>query len=81
MQGPCGEIIFKVEVIIMQVIIDRFEGDYAVVELPNKDMIDVPKVLFPHAKQGDVIDVIINKKETKKRKKKIANLFNKLKEN
>ncbi|MCL2157351.1 MAG: DUF3006 domain-containing protein [Methanobrevibacter sp.] len=64
---------------MMQVIIDRFEGDFAVVELPNKDMIDVPKVLFPDAKQGDVIDILINHKETDKRKKRINDLFNKLK--
>jgi len=64
---------------MIQVIIDRFEGDFAVVELPNKEMIDVPIVLFPDAKQGDVIDIIINYNETDKRKKRINELFNKLK--
>ena len=63
----------------MQVIIDRFEGDFAVVELPNLEMIDVPRVLFPDAKQGDVIDIIINHKETEKRMKYITDLFNSLK--
>ena len=65
----------------MQVIIDRFEGKFAVVELPNKEMIDVPKILFPDAKSGDVIDITINKKETEKRKKNINELFNRLKKN
>jgi hypothetical protein len=65
----------------MQVIIDRFEGNFAVVELANQEMIDVPKVLFPNAKQGDVIDISINHNETDKRKKKINDLFNKLKKN
>jgi len=65
----------------MQVIVDRFEGNFAVVELPNKEMIDVPLVLFPDAKQGDVIEIIINHDETNKRKKRINDLFNKLKSN
>ena len=63
----------------MQVIIDRFEGKFAIVELPNEEMIDVPMALFPDAKEGDVIDIIINKKETKKRAKNISDLFNRLK--
>lgn len=63
----------------MQVIIDRFEGNFAIVELPNKEMIDVPKVLFQDAKEGEVIDIIINHSETNKRKKNISDLFNKLK--
>jgi hypothetical protein len=63
----------------MQVIIDRFEGDFAVVELPNKETIDVPIALFPNAKQGDVINIIINHEETDKRKKNINELFNRLK--
>ena len=37
----------------MKLIIDRFEGDFAVVELPNGQMIDCPKVLLPdNAKEG-----------------------------
>ena len=66
---------------IIQVIIDRFEGNFAVVELPNKEMLDVPIALFPDAKQGDVIDININHDETDKRKKNIDDLFNKLKKN
>ena len=31
----------------MKLIIDRFEGDFAVVELPNGKMIDCPKALLP----------------------------------
>jgi len=64
----------------MQVIIDRFESEFAVVELPNKNTIDVPSILFPDAKEGDVIDITIIHDETNKRKKTINELFNKLKD-
>lgn len=62
----------------MKVIIDRFEGDYAIVELPDETFVDVPRVLFPDAKEGDVIDIIVDKDETEKRKKHIADLMSKL---
>ncbi|MEA4903127.1 DUF3006 domain-containing protein [Desulfitobacterium sp.] len=36
--------------------IDRFEGNYAVVELENRNIINVPKELLPvEAREGDVI--------------------------
>lgn len=36
--------------------IDRFEGNYAVVELENRNVINVPKELLPiEACEGDVI--------------------------
>jgi hypothetical protein len=62
----------------MKVIIDRFEGDYAIVELPNETFIDVPKVLFPDAKEGDVIDVSVDKEDTERRKAKIQDLMKEL---
>jgi len=62
----------------MKVIIDRFEGDYAIVELPNETFVDVPKVLFPDAHEGDVIDISVDKEETKKRKDHIEELMSKL---
>lgn len=62
----------------MKIIIDRFEGDSAVVELPGKVIINVPKILFPNAKEGDVISIEIDKEETKNRKKRVNNLMNDL---
>lgn len=72
----------------MRGIIDRFEGDYAVVEIdeliPNnrKRFIDIPKSKLPNgAKQGDCITIdeniaiTIDKEETLKRKAKIEGLF------
>lgn len=59
----------------MRLIIDRFEGDFAIVELENKDIVDMPKVLIPEeAKEGDVIDITVNKEETKDKKENIEKL-------
>lgn len=55
-------------------VIDRFEGDYAVVEFEGKEMQDIEKILLPpEAKEGDVIVLIngkyvIDKEETAKRR-------------
>ncbi|WKV08157.1 DUF3006 domain-containing protein [Thermoanaerobacterium sp. CMT5567-10] len=59
----------------MKVIIDRFEGDFAVVEMPNRKMVNLPKVLVPDAHEGDVIDISIDKKETKNRSDKISRMM------
>lgn len=61
----------------MRVIIDRFEGDYAVCEKDNRTMMNIEKSKIPtKAVEGDVLDmegsfIIINKTETEKRKKQI----------
>lgn len=59
----------------MKVIIDRFEGDFAVVELENKAMANLPKVLVPDdAKEGDIIEIIVATKETESRKQSVKKL-------
>ena len=60
----------------MKVIIDRFEGDYAVVEIEVGKCVNIPKILVPNAKEGDVINIEIDNKETEERKKNIQNLIN-----
>ena len=62
----------------MKVVIDRFEGDFAVVELPDKTFINVPSKLFDSAKEGDVFQIIIDEEETVLNKKSIEDLVNKL---
>lgn len=43
----------------MQCIVDRFEGDYAVIEYSDKRL-NLPKVFLPkEVHEGDVLDVII----------------------
>jgi len=59
----------------MNLIIDRFEGEYAVVELPDKTFVSIPKKAIPEeAKEGDVITVTVNKKETDSRKNRIQRM-------
>ncbi|OJE41967.1 pyruvate kinase [Bacillus proteolyticus] len=64
-------------------IIDRFEGELAVIELKSIT-IDVPRSKLPSsAKEGDVLIIeddkyTIDKKETDKRKREIQNLIDKL---
>lgn len=60
----------------MKVIIDRFEEDFAIVELENKEFIHMPKKLVPSgAQEGDMLEIRIDYKETKDRKKKIDSLM------
>ena len=60
----------------MQVIIDRFEGDYAVVELPDKTTANLLKILIPDVKEGDVVTISVDVTATEERKNKIQNLMN-----
>ncbi|MDR7869748.1 MAG: DUF3006 domain-containing protein [Tissierellaceae bacterium] len=64
----------------MKIIIDRFEGDFAVVELDDKGLINMPIELVPEgAKEGDVIEIQINHEETRlikeEKEKKWLNLW------
>ena len=62
----------------MRVIVDRFEGDYAKVELEEGKFYDIPKALLDDAKEGDVIDIIVNQEETEKLKKEVNDLMSEL---
>lgn len=63
----------------MKFIIDRFEGEFAIVELENKEMIDISRRLLPlDAKEGDTINVIIDRIETENRRERIQNKFDNL---
>ncbi|WP_377863335.1 DUF3006 domain-containing protein [Bacillus sp. R86525] len=64
-------------------IIDRFEGELAVIEI-NNSTIDVPKSkLPPTAKEGDVLIIeddkyTIDKNETDKKRREVQDLMDKL---
>lgn len=68
----------------LRVTIDRFEGDYAVCEKENRDMIDIEiKKLPANVKEGDVLIIdgeyiIIDTFETEKRRKEIQSLMDDL---
>ena len=60
----------------MKVIIDRFEGDFAVVEISKTQYANLPKSLVPlQAKEGDVINIELDRAETKKRKEEIEKMM------
>ena len=62
----------------MKYIIDRFEGDFAVLEIEKGKFVNMPKIFLEDAKEGDVVVITIDKSETKERKEKIENLMNDL---
>ena len=68
----------------MKFIIDRFEGDYAILEDENKNMLDILKSSLPDkVKEGDVLilksnSYTIDQDETNKRKDQIQKLMNEL---
>nr|WP_039767058.1 MULTISPECIES: DUF3006 domain-containing protein [unclassified Caldicellulosiruptor] len=65
----------------MKVVIDRFEGKFAVLELEDGKIVNVPIDIIPQgAKEGDVLLIEIDKKETENRQKRISKLFEELKE-
>jgi hypothetical protein len=57
----------------MKVTIDRLEGKFAVTELPDGRMIDVPKELFEEAFEGAAYEI---KQITPERKDRIRRLMN-----
>jgi hypothetical protein len=69
---------------VIRVIIDRFEGDFAVCEKADRKMLNIKRALVPpEAKEGDALiiegEVItINAAETNKRKNAVSKLFSEL---
>jgi len=63
-------------------IIDRFEGDWAIIETENRHTFNLPRfVLPPGIKEGDVIsiqvgiDLVATKERAEKSKRMLDNLF------
>ena len=65
----------------MRVVVDRIEENFAVCELDDGRMINVPCELFEDVHEGDVFDVVITKNEEVKeeRVQKAKSLFDRLK--
>ncbi|MBR5783515.1 MAG: DUF3006 domain-containing protein [Clostridia bacterium] len=59
----------------MIVIVDRFVGEMAVVELPDGSTVDMPRVLLPEAAQGDAVSITVDGDETARRKQRAENLM------
>lgn len=60
-------------------IIDRFENDFAVIELENGNKVNMPKVLLPaDAKEGDAICIAVDTEKTVKQQTYLQNKLNSL---
>ena len=60
------------------IIIDRFEGDKAILEV-DTGHVDIPISKLPKgAKEGDVLRFVIDTDETNNRKQRIDGMMNKL---
>ncbi len=60
-------------------IIDRFEGEFAIIEIGGGITVNMPKLLLPeNAKEGDVIKIIVDEEETSARENRIKNKMNRL---
>ena len=63
----------------MKYIIDRFEGDFAVIELADGSRADMPRKLVPAAaKEGDTLRIEVDEEETKRREERIGRLMDSL---
>ena len=60
------------------IILDRYEGDFAILET-SRGMINIPRSDLPaEAREGDVLKLIIDTDATKTRKKRFDCRMNKL---
>ena len=63
----------------MKYTIDRFEGEFALVELEDGKTAEIPRIALPgQAKEGDIISIIIEAAETDVRKAAIEEKIEKL---
>lgn len=62
----------------MKYVIDRFEGEYAVIEV-NNTTVDMPKILLPdNAKEGSIIEIRVLENESQTKKEEMQQRLNKL---
>jgi hypothetical protein len=63
---------------INMLIVDRFEGEYAIVET-SKGMINIPIDDLPSdAREGYVLKLAVSKGDSEERKRKISGMMNRL---
>lgn len=62
----------------MKIVVDRIEGDFAVCELPNSKIVNIPLSILENVKEGEVYKIEKDDEEKKERKAKAQSLFVKL---
>lgn len=60
----------------MKVVIDRFEGDFAVAEIDEGNFANIARKLIPTAKEGDTVTIEVYRDE--ERLERIKNLADEL---
>jgi hypothetical protein len=60
----------------MRIVIDRFEGEYAVCEIEKGRFVNLPRQILEGAKEGDIVKIEILKDETAQRKKDLQARLN-----
>ena len=53
----------------IRIVVDRIEGDIAVVEMSDRILLDIPKALLMDAKEGDIYYIEKNEDETETKHK------------
>ncbi len=62
----------------MKLVIDRIEGKWIVAQMPDGNMVELPKILLPKAVEGDVIVIDIDAAERAKRQQAVEELMDEL---
>lgn len=62
----------------MEYVIDRFEGEYAVLEVDLDKFVNIPKILVKDAKEKDIVKIEILKDKTQEKTQKITKLVDQL---
>lgn len=63
----------------MIIIVDRIEGEYAVVEKEDLSTISVPVSILPDCKEGNIYEITKREDIEETRREKVRNLFDSLK--
>lgn len=63
----------------MKLIIDRFEGEFAVCETPDSKFVNIPKIVLENAREGSCINITVSEDNTLKEENEnlLKKLFNK----
>lgn len=56
---PCLSLIFHMQ--LVEVVVDRVEGSWIIVEWPDGDRSDLPVALFPLLQEGDRVRVKVRR--------------------
>lgn len=63
----------------MKLIIDRFEGEFAIIEIENGQTINCPKAMLPdNAKEGSILNITVDNDATEKKLQKNTARMNRL---